>query len=163
MCYFLSALVIKNGEDCEVFSLPESTDSHEDLIAFKGLQDNGRNVFVRIEYLPGVDFTNLNEYTLVLDEYARPDWFTEEAEARVKNRLRAQVERMLVREDRHVLASGCYILIGDIKIDSCLNARIIHAGSAMIEHADYSMIKHANSATIQYANSATIQYACTKY
>jgi len=52
MCNFLSAIALRNGD---IFCDPASTDSHEDLIEYKGLVNNDKETFVRVEYVPPDD------------------------------------------------------------------------------------------------------------
>jgi len=128
MCNFLSAIVIKPkpGDSPEVYCDPEHTDSHEDLIANRGLADNGRGGFVRVELtLSSLDYADLEAYTLRIDCLHRPEWFDEQAGARVEHILRGCIKRMLVDDQRDMLLGGCWILHNAAHIKRVHNARIV--------------------------------------
>ena len=109
MCNFLSAIVKQDGD---IICRPESTDSHEDMIDFAGLVDDGRGAFVRVEFLPGDDLCDVNGYALTVDQRDTPEWWTGDMAARIAESLRDRVRRMIVTEERRILLGGCWI-VGD--------------------------------------------------
>jgi len=169
MCKKFSALYLITKE---LVFVPESTDSHEDLIDatfnFPSLKstDNG-NGFVRLEYCPqDGNYADIKSYKLHVDQRVRPQWFTDSEEKHVESLLRNRVLQMMIIKSKKVLLGGCYILVGNVNIRNLTNSRIISAGSAIIKDAGFAIIEHAGSATIENAESATIKdagFATIKY
>jgi len=119
---FLSAIVKQDGE---IICRPDVTDSHEDLIDFAGLVDDGRDAFVRLEFLPkDDDFADVAAYTLVVDQTNTPDWFDDAMKERVEQSLRDRVRRMIVADDRKILLGGCWIVVDGAKVRRTINATL---------------------------------------
>ena len=132
MCNFLSAIVLPSGE---VFTDPEHTDSHEDLIACRGLADNGLGGFVRVEFTPANgEYHETDQYQLCLDEYNAPEWWTTEVADRTAEYLRERVRRMVkTSEEIKILLGGCWILAGDVKVLRAKRVRIVQMrGSSQV-------------------------------
>ena len=134
MCNFLSGLVLKNGT---MIIDPEHTDSHEDLIEFRGLKDTDQFIrkFARFEFTPKSHKTiaDVDSYTLKIDEYDIPDWCDEEMKDSLITKLKIRIERMIVTVDTSILLGGCWILSGDVRVNSAKNARIVsmHGSSSV--------------------------------
>jgi len=158
MCEIFSAVYTRAGD---LIFRPDVTNSHEDLIERKSLRDDGHDEFARLEFYPRKNgaWDNPDSYALHIDEEVRPHWFTGDMEISVTQRLRERVSRMIVRNDRRILLGGSWILSGSPVVDRCVNACIIHAGSATITRAGSTTIIYAGSARIIHAGSATIENA----
>ena len=150
MCNFKSAIVLKNGDLLHL----DGVDSHEDVLSYFKIKDNGNDSFCRVEFVPGEDLCDLDQYKFEIDQ-ERPDWFTESLEKKSVSRLKVIVNKYVVREDRDVLPVGFYIL-GNVVIKNAGCATIKSAGNATIENAGHATIKNANYATIINKNSAKI-------
>jgi phage gp45-like len=126
MCDFLSALVFSDGK---IFSDPEHTDSHSDLILVKGLDDSRpleTRGWIRVEFKPDHDDTldQPETYKLKVDETSTPAWFDDAMRFDITERLREQVEKMIVRDSREILLGGCWILARGAKVASVKNGRV---------------------------------------
>ena len=125
MCNFLSGLVLKNGD---IITDPEHTDSHEDLIEARGLNDNNTHIqqFARFEFVPKSvkDTGDVGTYKFSIDEDVCPAWFDEDMEANVVERLKDRISHMIITDSRKLLLGGCWIFAGEAKIRSVKNARI---------------------------------------
>jgi len=153
MCNFKSAIVLKNGDLLHL----DGVDSHEDVLSYFKIKDNGNDSFCRVEFVPGEDLCDLDQYKFEIDQ-ERPDWFTESLEKKSVSRLKVIVNKYVVREDRDVLPVGFYIL-GNVVIKNAGCATIKSAGNATIENAGHATIQRAGHATIEYAGFATIENA----
>jgi len=153
MCSFKSAIVLKNGDLLHL----DGVDSHEDVLSYFKIKDNGNDSFCRVEFVPGEDLCDLDQYKFEIDQ-ERPDWFTESLEKKSVSRLKVIVNKYVVREDRDVLPVGFYIL-GNVVIKNAGYATIENAGHATIKDAGDATIKDAGDATIKNAGDATIEYA----
>ena len=153
MCSFKSAIVLKNGDLLHL----DGVDSHEDVLSYFKIKDNGNDSFCRVEFVPGEDLCDLDQYKFEIDQ-ERPDWFTESLEKKSVSRLKVIVNKYVVREDRDVLPVGFYIL-GNVVIKNAGCATIKSAGNATIENAGHATIQRAGHATIEYAGFATIENA----
>jgi hypothetical protein len=123
VCKFLSALVLRNGD---IYTRPEATDSHEDLIEDLGFKDDGSDGFVRVEFVPPPDrnIVDPNAWKFRLDQ-ERPSWFSQQDEERAIDKLRRRVANMLVSDKRKILLGGCWILHGDAVVSRAHSARIV--------------------------------------
>ena len=140
MCNFLSAIVLRNSD---IICMPEYTDSHEDLIEWKGLSDKGQDFFVRVEFYPeNRQYDKLEEYKLQVDQSFTPKWFNDELKNRVKERLQAKIQRMIISYNRKILLGGCFILTNNIIIDRAVNTRIkaMYGSSQVNEMNDSSQV-----------------------
>ena len=153
MCSFKSAVILKNGDLLHL----DGVDSHEDVLSYFKIKDNGNDSFCRVEFVPGEDLCDLDQYKFEIDQ-ERPDWFTESLEKKSVSRLKVIVNKYVVREDRDVLPVGFYIL-GNVVIKNAGCATIKSAGNATIENAGHATIQRAGHATIEYAGFATIENA----
>jgi len=156
MCNFKSAVVTPNGN---IYHL-DGIDSHEDIINYYKLNDTKLGNLVRIEYRPiqGKE-ADLASYELHIDEVIIPEWFTEGMKVQVIKRMKAIINKYIIKEDVHILPLGLYILKDNVTIEYANYALIKHAGSAKIENAGYALIEYADNALIQNANCATIRSA----
>jgi len=165
MCQFKSVIVLRNGDILH----DNYTDSHEDLINFYGLSDNGEpslNRFVRVEYTPKdvKDYDKPSKYVMKVDESETPAWFEEVRES-VQDKLDSLIKRMIIKDDKKkCLLSGCYILTGKAKLQYIRNTRIVAMyDSAQIKYVyDSAQIKYVcDSAQIESVyGSAQIKYVC---
>jgi len=126
MCNFLSALVFSDGK---IFSDPEHTDSHSDLIRVRGLDDSlplETRGWIRVEFKPDNNDTldQPEMYKLTVDELAAPAWFDDAMRFDITERLREQVEKMIVRDRREILLGGCWILARGAEVVSVKNGLI---------------------------------------
>ena len=130
MCNFLSALVFKNGD---IFTDPEHTDSHSELIMDRELEDCDKDAhirrWIRVEFSPPslAEMIDPALYTLKIDESSQPGWFDADMEATVIKDLRARVKRMIVTKNKTILLGGCWIVGGNIEISRVMNARVVLA------------------------------------
>jgi hypothetical protein len=126
MCNFLSAIALPNGD---LLSLPDLTDSHEDLISYFALDDKRDEKlakFARVEFAPSNGrHDDVESYQLMIDEQSIPTWLTDEMQEVIKSRLRTMVSRMIIKDSRRLLLGGCWILSGEANIDQAKHARII--------------------------------------
>ena len=162
MCNFLSAIVKRNGD---IICKPDCTDSHEDLIDFAGLVDDGRGAFVRVELTPdGNDFANVDDYTFRVDQQDTPDWWTEDLAASVEESLRDRVRRMIIAEDRKIVLGGCWIVVDGATVQKSMNATIRMIGGTIkliyggtIERIDGGTIERIDGGTIELIYGGTIE------
>ena len=135
MCRFLSGIGFHDGS---IASLPEYTNSHEDLITYLGLRDKGALAgrFVRWEFMPAdeKDFGNPDAYKLTIDEDRTPDWCTEKLQAKYAAKAKAMIQKMIVSDKRLLLLGGCHILVKTAHVETIKNATIAAMlGSARID------------------------------
>ena len=127
MCNFLSAIYKQDGS---LICLPEHTDSHEDLIAFGGLDDTkdpALNRWIRVEFTPPSkeDITDSGEYTLKVDEPSTPVWFDDDKRADCISQLSARIRAMVVRDkDLRIILGGCWILCGATTVARFVDGRV---------------------------------------
>ena len=108
MCEFKSAIVTRQGKVLH----HHASQSHEDLIEFFQLRDNGTN-FVRVEFVPkGRAYATLDAYELKLDETEAPPWWDEKLIKSTTKSLRLVIKNMIVTEERNILLGG-YWIFGD--------------------------------------------------
>lgn len=169
MCNFLSALVLQNGD---IVCQPEYTDSHEDLVVWAELRDQGRGEFVRVELSPpDIDsYFDVDKYVFKLDEEPRPDWFDEALEARTIESLKDRIHRMILDgAKKRLLLGGCWMIrnseIGEIKAGRvliCTSATVDSIyGSARVDYISGSATVGSiyGSATVgSISDSATVDY-----
>jgi len=152
MCIFLSAIVLQSHE---IVRDPEHTDSHEDLIESRGLVDNGRGAFVRVELVPKGLLYEVDKYVLRLDQNNAPDWWTANLRDHVESVLRDDVRRMIVANERECLLGGCWILVDGVTVKRAKNARIIAMyGSSRIG----TMLGSSHVGTMHYSSSVGAMY-----
>jgi hypothetical protein len=144
MCNFLSALVFSDGK---IFSDPEHTDSHSDLIRVRGLDDSRpleTRGWIRVEFKPDNNDTldQPEMYKLTVDELAAPAWFDNATRFDITERLREQVEKMIVRDRREILLGGCWILARGAKVVSVKNGliQVMYDSSQVNEMYDSSRV-----------------------
>jgi hypothetical protein len=123
MCNHKSAIVMRNGD------LLHScwTDSHEDILEFNGIKDDGKQAFIRVEFSPkDIDgYKDISKYLLQVDQPETPEWWTEDLRNRTFERLKDIVQRELVTEDRQCLIGGPWIVVG-AKIHRISHARVLY-------------------------------------
>ena len=122
MCKFLSAIVLKNGDlICDPF-----IDSHEVLIENYNLRDNNTNNFIRIEYSPNNnDYFDLTKYKLHIDEISIPNWFTNDLNDIITNRLNNILNKIIIKESQDILENRVAILCDGVTVDVVNNCKII--------------------------------------
>ena len=163
---FLSAIGLKNGD----ILCDPSIDSHEDIINLYNLDDDGLGLrnWVRIEFYPHKkeDNANLSKYELHYDSVSAFSW-VEEIKRIWIEKLKARLNRIIIKEDIPVLGSGTYILKGGT-IGKILYCRIISvddsviikdAGFARMDNLGHSKIEKLRFAIIGNAEYATIENA----
>jgi hypothetical protein len=126
MCKFLSAIVRPDGS---IYADPEHTDSHEDLVFYLGLVDDGSPIasrtFCRVEFTPPDEIAKIDDlsaWMLRVDEESAPPWYDGAA---VRARLEERVKAMFVRDTRKLLLGGCWILVGEANVFRVRSARIV--------------------------------------
>jgi hypothetical protein len=159
VCEFLSALVIQGGE---IYTLPEYTDAHEDLIRRYKLKDDEiyARRWIRVEFKPEApaDLINPERYKLTVDESETPAWFSDEINDKVSSELRARVERMIVREDRDILLGGCWIIGKGIRVGLSKSARIIRCSGHISQMFGGTVQKVCDGGTVQkVCDGGTVQ------
>ena len=121
MCDWMSAIVSRTGE---VYRL-DFSDAHEDIRAFYGLKDKADHL-VPVEYSPdnpdGPD--KPDTYKLRVHECAEPAWWSEVAVS-VEAKLRAILERCIIRDKRAIIGGGPWILAEGSYVEKATDARII--------------------------------------
>ena len=161
MCNFLSALVTRTGE---VLTLPEYTDSHEDLVEHFGLTDDGQK-FCRVEFTPEAEQPEVVDgYKFTIDERQAPSWFDDEMKEKVIAELKRRVTAMLVLDERRILLSGCYIVYEGAKVEKIKNSRIIAiCGSAQVKYiCGSAQVKsiYGSAQVESICDSAKVEYIC---
>ena len=123
MCNFLSAILMRDGT---LHCAPEYTDSHETLLAAACIRDGYAQTdrFVRLEYLPPDDPTQLDQWTWRVDEPSAPDWLTDEVREDTERQLLSRVKRMLVTDERSTVLGGCWIICDGGRINRLVGGRI---------------------------------------
>lgn len=165
MCDMFSALVMKNGD---LVFYPEVTDSHEDLVHLKNVNDSYLDpAFLRIEYSPDMykgNWADINSYVLLHTAYEIPEWWTDELRDRTIERLRDRISRLIVHENRDVILGGACILAKDVHVERIVgsrilyadqgslvavarNCRIVKAGQGRFKSVTFSQIDRGNSAS----------------
>jgi hypothetical protein len=130
MCQFKSAIVVKSPRDKGGFNLLLSpwTESHSELIAIHKLRDDGKLRFARVEYSPD-EMTNchlVEKYKLNIDENRTPEWFDDEMQEKVADRLRAYIKSIIVTGDVALLIGGQFIIAPGAKVESA-HSMVINA------------------------------------
>ena len=150
MCQYFSAIALPNGDLLH----HDSTDSHEDLVAHFGLNDNRLGRFARIEYHPESvkHLADITKYVLKLDENEKPKWWTNDFADKIESKCRVICAARIVIKDRDILLGGPWIVASNAKIRKVYNARIL----AVIDSASIQNVW--GSASIQNVwGSASIQ------
>ena len=137
MCKHLSAILIEGGELLH----SDVTDSHEALIAARGLRDGHAQLgrFVRVELVWPDDperIADVEAWTLHLDEPSAPDWWTDDVQADCARRLRAVVARELLADERACVLGGCWVVLPGARLGRLVGGRIAWARSADLRSAD---------------------------
>lgn len=146
MCKLKSAIILKN----RIF-MPDY-DSHSQMLEELGIKDsylNASKTFVRAELSPvnGDPFSDIDKWTLNVDQDITPDWFdVEDCEARMRAAVKEWAKtHIYIGVDNLTISSGENYYIKD-----CHN--VVVYGSAEIQRV-------CGSATIwDVYDSATIQY-----
>jgi hypothetical protein len=135
MCEFKSAWVRRDGA---IFESPY-TDSHDEIAALHGLKDD--RVFLsnlaKVEFRPprnndGVlQYLDLDNYTLVVDESETPIWFGDELRESVIERLRRIVESYIITDRRALVYGGMAIIADGAKIDNLDFVRAVICGGTV--------------------------------
>jgi hypothetical protein len=137
MCEFLSALVFKSGK---IFTSPEHTDSHSDLIDAKGLSaesDSSLQIrgWIRVEFTPPStrQMADVDSYVLRVDESSTPEWFDAAMKFDVTEQLKEIIQAMIVTDERKILLGGCWILAGEAKVHKIVRATVkVALGSSQV-------------------------------
>ena len=130
MCKFFSAVVKPDG----TLLWSAVSDSHEDIIEANDMLDDGSAKFCRLEYLPGVDPLNINQYKLNIDQ-EKPRWLTDRKLDNVEEKLKALVKSFIIKSGhKRLLLGGRWLLGGTAKIDKIKSAFVhIISDSAKVD------------------------------
>jgi uncharacterized protein YjbI with pentapeptide repeats len=141
MCKFISGVSLRTGE---IICEPSVTDSHEILLASRGVNDGEAAFFsgtlARWEFTPPSDLSTVADmatWSLRVDEKSTPEWFDAAAVRAYCERL---VRSMIVDSKRGTLLGGCWICTGkDASASRVVNGRIaIVANDANLSRANLS-------------------------
>jgi len=151
MCKYKSAWYLESGE--LVHSI--STDAHGQIAAARGIQDRmiGMNRAVRVEFVPPKDvndITDLDKWTLRLDEATAPDWW-EDKKADCLRQIGAVVKNSIVMDERECLLDGCWILTNTAIVHAIIGGRVISAAGANLRNANLENA-YLENANLGYAN-----------
>ena len=93
-------------------------DSHEELVTLNNLRDNGRESFVRIEYIPKErKLYDIDNYELVVDERETPEWF-EQYRDKVERKMRLIIKNMIVSKDTELIVGRRVIVKPGVNIQT---------------------------------------------
>ena len=120
MCKFYSAILTKNGD---LFHNPFTT-SHEDIIDEFNLNDNMRDNFIRLEFVPKRKMFEIDFYELKVDESITPEWFDENMKEIIINRLKNIIKSLIISDDVKLLNGRCAILVGSSNLRKVKNSII---------------------------------------
>ena len=152
MCQFKSAIVLKNGDVIH----NEWIDSHEDLVTLYNLKDEGKEEFVRVEYVPEDTPSNLDKYALKVDEKETPDWFNPE---KTERKLRAIVKKMIITGDVSMIVGKRVILdganVGEIR-QSVVHWMKNSTVQEMRENSTVRVMRENSTVRVMWGNS-TVQ------
>ncbi len=121
MCNFLSVLVMRDGS---VRHHP-MLDSHSDLIAYFNIPDETNYIhrFAKAELTPA-DWMDASTWTWRIDEGSRPDWL-DDVEGAAEKKARSIAARMILREDRAILADGAWIVPAGVTVQRVIGGRVV--------------------------------------
>ena len=120
MCDTFSGLLLKSEN---LIFRPQFTDSHQDLVESCGLADY--NGYVKWEFkCPSGGEADIGSYLLSVT--GDQDWFIPSVRARLYDRVKAKVKKMMIiDDDRKILVGGCYILGGNATVTRVTGSRIV--------------------------------------
>ena len=122
MCKFYSAIVLRNGD---ILHNPWTT-SHEDLIDEFNINDNMGYLdrFVRIEFYPddSNDISNVENYSLHIDETEIPDWFLE-IQPRILEDMKTIILRMIIKDQNLKILVGKCVILSNSVIDKMIASK----------------------------------------
>ncbi len=127
MCEFFSCLVMRDGS----IRWHWNSDSHSELIEHFGLRDDKPflQAFAKAELTPDWSSDALldaAQWTWRLDEPTRPDWLTNEIEAKAQSAARrVAASFILTAGEKRSLLDGTWILGGDARVIGIRGGRII--------------------------------------
>lgn len=136
MCQFLSAIITRDGN---IYMMPNVTDSHSELVEWCGLQngdDDRLPGFAKVQFSPpeGGSLANIEAYRLTVEEECSPIWFDDSMCADIEAKLRHAVQAMIIDSPRTLLLGGCWILVGEAKVQIVKTSRILAMyGSSRVE------------------------------
>ncbi len=133
MCNFKSAIVLPDGSLVHAWE----TDSHEVLIQSVGVREDTAESCCRVELRTVGDPTNLATYFLTIDQQP-PSWWSKEIEDSTQARLRDEIARYIVRQDRAVLFGGSWIVAKGVHVQTMCGGRIVYAVGSNLRIADLS-------------------------
>ncbi len=139
MCNFLSAIAYQNGD---VFTCPEYTDSHEDMIEHLGLSDRAEKLrnWCRVEFTPSENAAEIGDpdkYRLTVDDTV-PDWWAGVRD-RVRTKLSDRIRKMVIASDKTLLLGGCWIIVGG-KVTKSQRARIVQMLNCEVQYVVESKV-----------------------
>lgn len=108
MCQFKSGIILKN----KIILTPDGNESHSDLLESLGIQDDYMNAaitFVRVELIPkdGNKYTDISNWSYVVDQDIVPDWYEEDSERYEKEFRDAVAEYMKEYMEKRNIVSIC--------------------------------------------------------
>jgi hypothetical protein len=150
MCNFLSAIVIpKAGGDFEIYRRPDLTDAHEDLIRAWGITERETTEVVRVEYTirDGGKWGCLDDYHLIIDECIIPKWFGQTAQKRVAETLRAQIEKMIVRDvsDKFLLGGRWVVTDSTVVAQNAHLFLLGHSSAKLLGRSSAELLGHSSA------------------
>ena len=167
MCEFLSAVVIKREDGIEFACLPEYTDSHDDLIKFAQLHetDVSERMYAKVEYTPKAEAYKIDEYEFCIDECRTPDWWTEDIQNEVIERLQSILKVALIERPFHLgglhicnnynctVRTGRVIAWGNSTVKAWVNSTVEACGNSQVR-------AYNNSQVTAWGNSQATKCDC---
>ena len=123
MCQFFSGLAFKNGD----IHYNSMTDSHEDLISEKELDDDAdlssiKRNWIRFEYTSNT-LQDIKTYKLRIDEEFTPPWCDKKYQKNLIEKLKPIINKMILCDvEKKILVGGCWILTGGSIIKKIINS-----------------------------------------
>ena len=146
MCKFYSAILMKNGD----LKHNPWTSSHEDIIDQFGIKDNGRENFIRVEFIPqNNNYIDVDNYVFNVDENSIPEWFTDELRETTVYKLKLIINSMIIKEDR-LIVCGEPIILHNCKIKKLKHSLVYSmSGSSVVESmSDSSVVKYMSDSSV---------------
>lgn len=126
MSRFLSGIAFKNGD----IHYNPITDSHEDLIQEKELDDrvtipNCNRNWVRFEYTSET-LSDLSTYVLEICEEEIPIWVDSKFQYDLVEKLKLIISSIILCDvNKKFIIGGCWILTGNTLVNRCVCARVV--------------------------------------
>ena len=156
MCQFLSVVVLRNG-DLRHHPL---LDSHSDLITYFALPDTSvyHQHFAKAELTPPREgtWTDPSTWTWRIDEETRPGWL-DDVEGQAEAAARRLVERMVIRDERAILADGVWIVAEGARVRRFLGGRLARIEGGTVEAIEGGTVQAIEGGTVQAIWGGTVQ------